>query len=424
MKTKFKKFMGIVACFAIMLPTGLALTACGHTHDFSDAYVFNNTYHWQLCEAEAYCDKTHNYAKHNLSNWETKTASTCTEDEVLHRTCECGYEETKTGDLHHHNKTTQLMFNSTHHWFKCADCDEHLEEAEHNDDNQICTVCHEGAMVRIGETYFTSMFDAVASVADRTNADATPTTITLLADTLGRAVKVPSNKNIVFDLNGHTYTITKPAVGSTGTTTSGFQLLKNSNVTFKNGILQHNTKYTEVADDLDVQILIQNYANLTLENVTLNARSVGEDADGTCLYALSNNFGNVTIKGSTNIYADVERDPSKGTGGVAFDLWYTSGTYGTGVNVTFDETFCGIVDGKIEYGANKDHEDWENKACLTIKGSGTFTAENFIFYNTDSTTANIDIHGGIFRFNVASYVNSNSEYLQGPNNTFIITPED
>ncbi len=51
-------------------------------------------------------------------------------------------------------------------------------------------------------------------------------------------------------------------VGSSGTETNGFQLLKGSTVAFKNGTINAGK----------AKIVIQNYADLTLEDVTLDAQ--------------------------------------------------------------------------------------------------------------------------------------------------------
>ncbi len=83
-------------------------------------------------------------------------------------------------------------------------------------------------------------------------------------------------------------TVTDPMVGSTGTETNAFQLLMGSNLTFQNGVIT-----TESASG---KILIQNYSNLKLEDVTLKGGPSTE-------YTLSNNNGNVTIGAGTNIYA-------------------------------------------------------------------------------------------------------------------------
>lgn len=95
-------------------------------------------------------------------------------------------------------------------------------------------------------------------------------------------------QEFTFDLDEHTYTVTDPTVGSTGTETNAFQLMMGSNLTFRNGVIT-----TESASG---KILIQNYSNLKLEGVTLKG---GPHT----AYTLSNNNGNVTIGAGTNIYA-------------------------------------------------------------------------------------------------------------------------
>lgn len=443
--------------------SSLLFVGCAHQHSFSNTYNKNAEYHWKVCTSGDNCDHIDEYKKHTFGEWETLHAKTCENNEILHRSCQCGYEETKNGLSASHNKAETLSYNQSQHWYECLDCQENLFPSNHNysqwqtltpatctspeilyrdcicsyrqtkegemlehsqvaglkyDENYhwnscsncqtqlnktehtyingICKFCHYGAVASIGPVYYKSFYDAINSITDRSST----TIITLFDNIYGPAVQVPSGNNIMFDLNGYTYTITQPAVGSAGTTTSGFHLLKNSNITFKNGTITHATKYTETADNLDIQILIQNYCNLTLDNVTLDARSKVSNAEGTCLYALSNNFGNITIKRNTNIIADVPR--SQNYGGCAFDLYYTSSTYKAGLTLTFDSTFCGTVDGRIEYTSSSNLENWENKSCLKITG-GTFTANEFIF-NSKVKNANIIITGGTFNFDVSKYV--------------------
>lgn len=78
-----------------------------------------------------------------------------------------------------------------------------------------------------GEKY-SSLTDAVNSITDSTE-----TTIILITDASGNGVKVPSGRNIIFDLNGHVYNIDGTTVGSSGTETNGFQLLKDSRLLLK-----------------------------------------------------------------------------------------------------------------------------------------------------------------------------------------------
>lgn len=221
---------------------------------------------------------------------------------------------------------------------------------------------------KIGDQEYTSLAEAVAAVPT----DGTQTTIILLGNTTGGGVKVPSGKNIIFDLGGYTYTVTDPLVGSSGTETNGFQLLRDSNIKIQNGKIDSTEK--------GLKILIQNYANLTLEDVTLDGRQAPN-----CNYVCSNNFGEVNITGNTNIYA--------AAGQAAFDVYYwPDGGYGDGVIVNVDTT--GTIAGKIEYGSDPTgKEDVADMAKLYIQDgnfTGTFTIQE------EGGKAGITVSGGSF----------------------------
>lgn len=195
----------------------------------------------------------------------------------------------------------------------------------------------------------------------------------------GPGVVVPEGKNITIDFKGCTYVVVNPTVGSPGTKTNGFQLLKDSTIEFKNGTIQSTI----------AKILIQNYSNLTLTNMTLDVRGSTGSAGQ---YALSNNYGDVKITGETNIYAR--------SGYVAFDVWFgLSSTYYKGVSVTFgtdSNPYTGTVIGNIEYGSQvPNHDSWRSKACLTING-GEFIGN--ITKSSDNALdgASIVIKGGAF----------------------------
>ena len=66
----------------------------------------------------------------SFGEWETKTPATCEAAEVEVRKCECGKEETQTGDaaLGH---DMQTEFDETNHWTKCSRCDEATEAVAH-----------------------------------------------------------------------------------------------------------------------------------------------------------------------------------------------------------------------------------------------------------------------------------------------------
>ena len=120
------------------------------------------------------------------------------------------------------------------------------------------TALADGEVCTINGTPYNSLQAAVDTITDDTQ-----TTIILLDDTIGGGVKVKSGQNIIFELDGHTYTVNEKTVGSSGTETNGFQLLKGSTVTFRNGTIEGGDT---------AAILIQNYADLTLEDVTLDAQ--------------------------------------------------------------------------------------------------------------------------------------------------------
>lgn len=240
------------------------------------------------------------------------------------------------------------------------------------------TALADGEVCEMNGTKYTSLAEAVAKVPT----DGTQTTITLLKGTTGDGVVVEKGKNIIFDLGGYAYTVNANTVGSSGTETNGFQLLKGSTVAFKNGTINAG----------EAKILIQNYADLTLENVTLDAQESPQ-----CEYVCSNNFGEVNIIGNTNIYA--------ATGQAAFDVYYwpTNG-YGDGVTVTVNTT--GTIKGNIKYGSDGSENGKANvaeKAELNIQ-KGTFTGEISAYNLAEDNATGIVISGGSFTTSNASTI--------------------
>ncbi len=146
------------------------------------------------------------------------------------------------------------------------------------------------AVAEIDGVKYESLAEAVAAAEDGD-------TILLLNHAEGDGVVI--DKSITIDLNGYTYTVSGQTVGSAGTTTLGFQILAGNNVTIKNGSINTSTDACKM--------LIQNYANLTLTDVTLDGTGSAE-----MKYVLSNNSGEVNLNGNTNITAP--------EGAVAFDV--------------------------------------------------------------------------------------------------------
>lgn len=223
-------------------------------------------------------------------------------------------------------------------------------------------------VAQIGSTKYDTLEEAVAAVKSGE-------TITMLTDVEeGSGIIVPSGSNFTIDFAGHTYKVVGNLAGSTGTESQCFQLLRDSNITMKNG--------TIVANNSGIQMIIQNYANLTLDGMTLDATQ-GTNNVG---YVMSNNCGNVTITGNTNITAK--------DGEVAFDVFYwPDNGYVEGVTVTVDENMTGTITGKIEYAADDTAQDADvaEKAKLNIE-AGTFIGSIV----TTETNHGISISGGSF----------------------------
>ena len=233
----------------------------------------------------------------------------------------------------------------------------------------------------IGDVKYETLQDAVNA------AGTAETTITLLTDAAtdgvisGNGVKVPSGSNITFDLNGLTYDASGVTVGSTSTETQGFQLLKGSNITFKNGTLK--------ATSPTAQMLIQNYSNLTLEDVNLDGTGLSGWA-----YALSNNCGTINLTGSTSITAK--------EGGRAFDTCKFGSYEIPTVNINTTGTISGTIEatgGKLNIENGKFNVAWVTDShyaagdiqitggVFTEKPAEDYCAEGYVpTDNTDEAT--------------------------------------
>ena len=197
-------------------------------------------------------------------------------------------------------------------------------------------------VARIGTTGYASLQDAIAAVGK----DQTITVLKDIPNAVG--ISVAEGKNFTVDFAGHTYTLVGPGAGSNGTETNGFQLLKDSTIIFKNGTIR-------IAENGNgIKRIIQNYANLTLEDMKIYAEHQQPDEN----YPLSFNNGNIVFKGNTSVYTT--KDDT-----IAFDVCKFS-SYPS-ASVTFDEDYTGTINGVILY----DSADAATHK-LIINGNGTF----------------------------------------------------
>ena len=221
------------------------------------------------------------------------------------------------------------------------------------------------SVAKVGETYYTTLAAAVeAAQPDET--------IELINNAKGNGIII--NKSLTIDFGGFMYTFVSPAVGSTGTQTQGFQILKDNTVNLKNGTLN----VAETAGE-DFAMLIQNYADLTITDMTLD----GDHLDrNNYSYVLSVNCGDVLIDGSTSILAN----KVVGENHFAFDSYdYSAGGYTELPVVTINTT--GDIKGAVEVSATLKIEalgEGSEISYISIDGKGQ------LFHN--GLTTNIKKH--------------------------------
>lgn len=191
-------------------------------------------------------------------------------------------------------------------------------------------------------------------------------------------IAVDEGKNFTIDFGGHTYTVKTPGAGSPNTETNAFQLLKDSTITMKNGTIRISADNKQNGDKKPIMRIIQNYANLTLENMTFYAQNQAGGED----YPLSFNNGNIVFKGNTSIITSSDSN-------IAFDVCkfndYPSAT------VTFDESYTGTINGKIVYDATD-----ASTHKLTINGNGTFGKIEASSKGEEAAKDAIEVSGGRF----------------------------
>lgn len=221
-------------------------------------------------------------------------------------------------------------------------------------------------VAQVGETKYESLEEAIAAISTVTseyhsksgltiNKYTANGTIKLLADCEGNGIVINSGSDLTIDFDGKTYNVSGDLVGSNGTESIGFQLLKDSDVTFKNGTITSDK----------AQMIIQNYSNLTLDKMTIDGTNMAGDGN----YVLSNNNGNVVINDTT----------INARGGcIAFDVCRYASYPSVNVTVKGDS----VINGNVEVFASK--SDPKNGFSLTLE-SGTMTGDIIL----DKTAQNV-----------------------------------
>lgn len=206
-------------------------------------------------------------------------------------------------------------------------------------------------------------------------------TVKLLKSCSGNGIKIETKnfatKGLTVDFGGCTYTVGGVLVGSSGTGTNAFQLLKGGKVTFQNGTIAGVTEGTKPAEDTPnwhgaPAIVIQNYCDLTLKSMTVSG---GDET----VYTVSNNHGNVVIEDST-----INAGKAKGytSPAVAFDVCGYSTYDGVSVTVKGNST----INGDIEVSRSANNTKDVKLALESGTISGKLKIDSSIKNSTATTT--------------------------------------
>ena len=233
-------------------------------------------------------------------------------------------------------------------------------------DGTLTTNTAENAAVMVGGKTYETLGAAI------TAAKAGDTIYVLKDIPEAAGIAVPSGKNFTIDFGGHTYTLKDPGAGSAGTESNGFQFPMNSTITLKNGTVRIAEGTTSI------KRIIQNYANLTLEDMHFFAEHQADGED----YALSFNNGSIIFKGDTDIVTTSDE-------AIAFDVCKYSSYPST--NVAFDESYTGTINGKIVYDSTV-----ADTHKLTIQGNGTFGAIEAASGAAEAAKSGIEVTSGHF----------------------------
>ena len=158
--------------------------------------------------------------------------------------------------------------------------------------------------IKIGDVGYKTLNAAVDAAKDGDVIDVN-------ANMNGDGIMIGSGKNITIDFHDHTY-VARPNAGSTGTKSQSIHIDSNSSVTMKNGTVKGD------AVGSYGRMLMQNYGDLTLDNMVL---------DGSMFNGQSNvanfNSGNSEIKGDSKIILPKSGSMTVNMGGE--EDWYPHG---------------------------------------------------------------------------------------------------
>ena len=259
----------------------------------------------------------------------------------------------------------------------------YVTTSEDNDGSTFYTV--EAATAKTDSKYYATLAEAVQAVVSSKSKTGT---VTLLKDAAGGGIglfkeKDAINVNLTIDFGGFTYTCKDPAVGSVGTESQGFHLEKGNTVTLKNGTIKVSP------DSKNTIMLIQNYCDLTLENLNL----YGSDATQ---YMISSNYGDTVLK---NVNMDGTNKKI-----VAIDLmhWLNDSYKDQPPTIQILNDSSNTINGSIDvYCWGTDAAECQDKPTLTIYG-GHYTVDPSAYLATGYAAAASNKDGYVYQVVEAS----------------------
>lgn len=211
----------------------------------------------------------------------------------------------------------------------------------------------------IGGNQYATLQEAIDAVQDGQS-------IKLLANVTENGMDI--KKNLKIDFDGEILTIENPMVGSAGTVTNGMRFLRGDDETTYTVELINGTIRSSKA-----RILVQNYANLTLNKMTLDLSE--QPLYG---YVLSNNNGKVML-------VDVNITAPSASGSLAFDAGGFDNYAGADVTLTGNSE----INGNVGYGVTNSNI---TGARLTIE-NGTINGR---IIKSDTYETSVKVSGGTF----------------------------
>lgn len=176
-----------------------------------------------------------------------------------------------------------------------------------------------GMEAKVDGVEYESPYEAMKSIVE---ADKDGSTIEIYSDSTGGGIGIMNGgnpavftKGLTVDFNGHDYVFSTAPVGSPGYETQGFHFERDNTVILRNGTIINN--------EGGAQFMIQNYSNLTLDNIELIP-------DGQVSELISINCGTVVLKNGTKLNKLTNSD------GYNADLYYWPPNYPEGCTLIIE----------------------------------------------------------------------------------------